>query len=70
MIRDSGETLLSVINDILDELRLQQVLINLMGSDIVVSSEEKGSTFSFSVNISSVGDEVPVRSSEKNLQFY
>lgn len=47
-------------------LIISNQIINLMGSEIVVNSEkEKGSTFSFSVNISSAGDDVPVLSSEK-----
>ena len=47
-------------------LIISNQIINLMGSNIIVNSEEgKGSTFSFSVNISLAGDKIPVLSSEK-----
>lgn len=47
-------------------LIISNQIVNLMGSNIVVNSEEeKGSTFSFAVNISLAGSDTPVLSSEK-----
>ena len=47
-------------------LIISNQIVNLMGGEIVVNSEEnKGSTFSFTVNIPLAGDEIPVLSSEK-----
>ena len=47
-------------------LIISNQIMNLMGSDIVVNSEEeKGSTLSFAVNFSLAGDEIPVLLSEK-----
>ena len=47
-------------------LIISNQIINLMSSNIVVNSEkQKGSTFSFTVNIALSGDETPVLLSEK-----